>query len=534
MFQEYVQINPGELQKGQGTGLGLSISKSIVHLHGGNIGMTSDGVGKGSTFFVELPVYHKTRDDGISGLYDSVMDHSRIFATSARMLKRSGSKLSLSLGSTSRSRSTGAANNSVNNSISGQHNKMSTPMKALERVESFLSLGSAAKLKRLKSYSASDKPGNTDNSLAVPANPTGDTNQPSVDHLDRLENAATSDIEQGVTVRAKPLSSTVAAVDTHKKEDESVAVTDYLRTMFGAKTNKVVPSSLVADNAITSGENDKTSPSLPAPSTIPSAAAQPMSSLEDRFNKAITRSRSQDPTDINDRRTVGLQVGISSKISSKKPNNRNRMSFLTQPSKAYRILVVDDSTPNRKMLNRLLSREHHIVTEASNGEEAVELISALIRNRSNAMKLNEALTDKILCNNNEYTTREFNQPTDTGTSVTVTTSSVSLAVNALRPDSHGPMELACTTTDLNGKVEIPSMFDLILMDYYMPHMNGPDAVALIRQLGYTGVILGVSGAMDDDVHHFIDLGADLVLCKPITLTALWKALRGTAFFEDHE
>lgn len=57
LFHEYVQIRPGALQKGQGTGLGLSISKSIVALHGGHIGMFSDGHGHGSTFFIELPAY---------------------------------------------------------------------------------------------------------------------------------------------------------------------------------------------------------------------------------------------------------------------------------------------------------------------------------------------------------------------------------------------------------------------------------------------------------------------------------------------
>jgi hypothetical protein len=46
------------------------------------------------------------------------------------------------------------------------------------------------------------------------------------------------------------------------------------------------------------------------------------------------------------------------------------------------------------------------------------------------------------------------------------------------------------------------------------------------------MILGVSGVMDDDVHHFIDSGANLVLCKPISLAGLWKALRGTDFFNS--
>lgn len=59
LFQDYVQINPGELQKGQGSGLGLSISKSIISMHGGNVGVFSEGKDKGSTFYIELPVYRR-------------------------------------------------------------------------------------------------------------------------------------------------------------------------------------------------------------------------------------------------------------------------------------------------------------------------------------------------------------------------------------------------------------------------------------------------------------------------------------------
>ena len=52
----------------------------------------------------------------------------------------------------------------------------------------------------------------------------------------------------------------------------------------------------------------------------------------------------------------------------------------------------------------------------------------------------------------------------------------------------------------------------------MPRMRGTEATQRIRQLGYNGVIIGVTGnALPEDVKDFIDHGADAVIPKPFDI-----------------
>lgn len=58
IFERFFRVEATRPRYGppQGSGLGLSISKSIVEIHGGKIWATSE-LGKGTTFFIELPTY---------------------------------------------------------------------------------------------------------------------------------------------------------------------------------------------------------------------------------------------------------------------------------------------------------------------------------------------------------------------------------------------------------------------------------------------------------------------------------------------
>jgi PAS domain S-box-containing protein len=56
IFERFRQADSATTRERGGLGLGLAIVRHLVELHGGHVEATSDGVGKGSTFRVRLPV----------------------------------------------------------------------------------------------------------------------------------------------------------------------------------------------------------------------------------------------------------------------------------------------------------------------------------------------------------------------------------------------------------------------------------------------------------------------------------------------
>ena len=120
-----------------------------------------------------------------------------------------------------------------------------------------------------------------------------------------------------------------------------------------------------------------------------------------------------------------------------------------------RILIVDDSPMNRKMMKRILEIRFDSLAEAENGQQALDMVRASLEQGEDAR------------------------------------------------------------------------YDVITMDYQMPVMDGVTATRRIRQLGYTGQIIGVTGnALAEDVNTFLSSGADVVLTKPLTIAAFDEYLQG--------
>ena len=81
---------------------------------------------------------------------------------------------------------------------------------------------------------------------------------------------------------------------------------------------------------------------------------------------------------------------------------------------------------------------------------------------------------------------------------------------------------ACDGAEAVARVESATIsrrpYDIILMDFVMPVMDGPTATKIIRSLGYVGLIIGVTGnALQADIDIFFGHGVDTVMIKPFNV-----------------
>jgi CheY-like chemotaxis protein len=144
------------------------------------------------------------------------------------------------------------------------------------------------------------------------------------------------------------------------------------------------------------------------------------------------------------------------------------------------VLVVDDSKLSRRMLLRYLQGESYTCDEAEDGLVAVQKV----------LKRRQGTSLEDVENSKEMDTDE-------------------IPGNVLK------------------------MYDVILMDFMMPVMDGPTATRKIRDMGYEGLILGVTGnALPSDIDLFMGHGADRVLTKPVNVDSLKIALKGVKLRRD--
>jgi signal transduction histidine kinase len=81
IFNKFQRINNKVIPNVKGTGLGLYWVKEIIRFHGGKVSVTSEGLTKGTTFIIELPIYMTSKKMYIRSLLKRTAKKERYMET---------------------------------------------------------------------------------------------------------------------------------------------------------------------------------------------------------------------------------------------------------------------------------------------------------------------------------------------------------------------------------------------------------------------------------------------------------------------
>ena len=187
--------------------------------------------------------------------------------------------------------------------------------------------------------------------------------------------------------------------------------------------------------------------------------------------------------------------------------NENGLSNNGQQLRGKRVLMVDDSPTNLKMCVKLLEKLGAAVDKAEDGRIAVERV------RTSLVSEQAAAASAAV---------ESSSPSSP--------SSPPGQIIPLQPPPHPLGEQSARSLpdeeNSGGGGRRPRMYDFVLMDNQMPNMTGAEACKAMREVGFTGSIIGLTGnAFEQDIADYIAQGANAVLKKPLVLAEFFETLR---------
>jgi len=201
-------------------------------------------------------------------------------------------------------------------------------------------------------------------------------------------------------------------------------------------------------------------------------------------NEIDIKMSDQDDRSDHEYQELDNKLTDRSIVTHHSPDDNNN-NFINETCKSFillRILIVDDSASIRKMLCRVLSRSR-VTSFLYDCEEAVDGADAL---------------------------EKIRQLLNTDIDITETTS--------LKD---------CISTGDGESSRASQLYDVVLMDYSMPILSGPEATKKLREIGYKDPIIGLTGYTDDEERNiFLESGANIVLTKPLDMKELGHYLEG--------
>lgn len=468
LFQGIIQFESGKLHNNAGAGLGLFIAKGILDAHGGSITVHSNGVGHGSTFIIELDAIVPKR---IAALVFTGMNSLRrkpsslLFQHSARSLQ--------------------SARASIRSAV---HSRRST-------------------YSNQSSYSAGPVPTTANLSTVSPA--IERTHQ-----ITKLRTIDSCDVVNGSNARddvgsKRKFSNSIRQISSYRAASRRAS------TSSGVSDKDIITPLVGIDTFQRAGGNGTSVEQLQQFRSSRRRSDSGLGSTAGRLSGSSRDSASS--RDGGGHSSPSRAADVSgSGFMGRRMSDGMRASITNHPSSNLdlvqsfdAIVELDDNTniENHNSMNSILFAESKV------SEDSKEDLKVVLLNEKSPLTDSSVATEttiiprkkpRILIVDDAPSNRRL----------------LKRLLTARAENCIESVDGLDAVNQMKRLVRLPPGrgIDIITMDFQMPEMDGPTATKEIRKLGFTGLILGVTGnALPDDVALFIKKGANEVLMKPLKM-----------------
>ncbi|KAL0060486.1 hypothetical protein AAF712_012719 [Marasmius tenuissimus] len=469
LFSAFNQTEKGRQQGGKGTGLGLALVKNIVKLSGGRLGVSSE-VGKGSTFWVELPL-----------------------GVGRQALIPSGSNVDSDDGSVGEDLAKIRSAARLNESPAALSHHNTLPLAVDAAALSASEISSMPKPSALTHSMLMEQGGNIE--LVV--------------HRQESLSSGFSSLLKGP---GSPSASPLPTPATEKSAGSSrlMDLLSFSESPVPQTPDLDAPKSSPLRNndyeMIQRQSSDSPIPSTPPPPPSPPSTSQ-TTGANGRPNFISLPSRLTPRTDTVPSASSTLAgpgpLANSSMAAFDRSFDRTSSSVIPSQVEFDRglpVLVVDDDKVTRMMMARMLSRLGCDVCTAENGEVALKSILESQFSPSITKTVTfEDLGDGYM--GPRMSTDE--EPPDPGEVASVHSGNASV-------NTQNPL----------------SKFAVVFLDNQMPTLSGLRTVEILRRLGRRDYVIGLTGnALLPDQEEYLKAGVDVVLTKPVSESSIKNILK---------
>jgi osomolarity two-component system sensor histidine kinase SLN1 len=414
VFNEIIQFDANKLQGGKGSGLGLYITRGIVELHKGQVAVKSKGIGYGCVFTVMLPLFKNPDAEPARPYSQGSVSSDQAVAQAQRPGKVSSMLSRL-------------ASNNANNKVtplSSPYSRLGGPFRRVGSNDSGLDV----EMGRFNPMS-----GNV--SMSSVASGGGPARS-----FSRLVSGGILNASNNIMFSGS-LSTVTASNSQH--------ATDSTNDLLALQSHRGAGILGFDEDNYERSRN----------SMIPSFASDSTASVNVALQRAQPQQQHQGLTRSNTQNSTHNGGAFQCDLSG------------------LRVLLVDDSPINLKMVGIVMKKLGAVCETAADGGQALERIMQSVQSlRNHTTMIHESE------NENESS----------------------------KDESH----------NANFALDNGSMIHMVIMDNFMPVMNGPEACRLMRKAGFEFPIFGLTGdCQEEDIQVFLDAGATFIFQKPFNITS---------------